>query len=490
MDRGADHRPAVRQRNPVRRWGWLLVILAMAAVGCGGAAPADPTDALVDAVERTFSGSYAFDVQLEMDEEARSSLPGGEMPVGALLDSLEVTGRTSGGDALQLTVAAMGQELFELRQTDATHLYLRTDAGQIAETFGFPLNRQELLSEAEQAPEAVREMWTGLLDGRWIGVVGEASGPAAGVLPGPDPSELRAAQEEAFGGSPGGFARRFAVATPAEAGDHDGRVFAVTLQTRAMAEAMFAAMSDVFGEEMAGDGARVEQELQRIPETVGGVTVGVSRRLVDRVTVDVYELARSMGADGSGSGPTGSLKLVAELSEHGTAGGINAPADALEVAAEDLGMYHPAGMLPGYGMGNGLLWPFFMGGMSMSSGAMDGSAELEVRSEVSELAPTPGPDLSDPGTVRAVGPTSFDLFPHSGPPGTEVTINVEGFEPGAAEIRWDGPDGPVLATTEGPDFTVRVTIPAAASVGQHQIVIEPSAPDARRSATISFEVTR
>ncbi len=482
----------MRRRRQVGRWGWLLAVVVLLAAGCGQATPADPTEALVDAVERTFSESLAFDVHLRVDDQAMSSLSGGGMPLGALLDSLEISGRTSGEDALQLTVAAMGQEMFELRQTDATHLYLRTDAGRVAETFGFPLDRDELLSEAEEAPDAVEEMWTGLLDGRWVGVVGAPSDPADEMMPGMDPSALRAAQEQALGDSPAEFARRFALATRDEGGDDGERVLAVTLRTRAMAEAVAAAMSEVLDEQIPGDEERLEQDLQRIPETVGGMTVGVSQRLIDRITVDLFELARSMGD--TGSEPTGSLEVVAELSEHGTAAEVVVPQDVLEVAADDLGMYHPGRMVPGFGMASGLLWPLTtgLGSVATSSGGVASSVEVATPSEVPPPGsqPTAGPDLSGGATVEAVGPMSVNFFPSSGPPGTEVTVDVEGFVSGPVELRWDRRDGPLLATAEGPDFTVRVNVPAAATVGQHRILIEPSAPDARRTATINFEVTR
>ncbi|MBW3577491.1 MAG: hypothetical protein KY462_07090 [Actinobacteria bacterium] len=490
-------------RGRIRRCSSLVAVGVLLLAACGGTTgPADPTDALIDAVERSFSGSFAFHVAADLDDVARAELPSGEVPVGALLDSLEITGHTSGGDAVQVTVAAMGQSLFELRRTDATHTYLRTDVGWIAEAFGLPLERDELLADTQQAPQAVTEMWTGLLDGRWVGLVGEPPEPPDRMVlgGGVDTSKMQAAQQEAFGGSPGEFARRFT--TAAVAAGHsdgaDGRVLAVVLHTRAMAEAMVAAMAEVLGEDVAGDAEQARRDLQRIPETVGGVTVEVSNRLIDRVTVDVFELARSLG-EGAGDGPAGSLRLVAGITKHGSAGAVAAPDDVLEIAAEDLGHFRPGGFLPVPGVGSGLMWPLALAFMPM--GASSVAVERSVEVGVATAAPAPPPELSGVGpppapgaspqvaTVEAQPRMRLDVSPHAGPAGTRVTITVEGFADGPVEVRWDDRNGRVLATADGPDFTVEVTVPADAAPGQHTFVLNATAPDATRGAAISFDVT-
>lgn len=482
-------------RGSVRRWWSLAAVVALLVGACGGAtAPTDPTDALVDAVERSFSDSFTFDVQVQMDDAARAEMPPGGLPFGALLDSLEITGHASGDHALQLTVAAMGQEVFELRRTDATHTYLRTDAGRIAETFGLPFERDELMTELEQEPEDVREMWTGLLDGRWVGVVGEPSrGPEGqAMLPGGvDPSEMEALQQEVFGGSPAGFARRFASASFADSDGGDGRVLDVRLHTRAMAEAVYTTMLAVYGDEHADD-EQVRRELERVPETVGGITVEVSDRLVDRLTVDVFELARSLDA-AAGERPRGSLRLVADIGEHGTAGPVAAPDGALEVPAEDLGHHHPGAFLPG--LGSGTMWPLMAflvpTGMSSSVGGIESSIEVTGPQEAPavELTAAPGEPPPPGATPLARPPMSLETSPHAGPAGTQVTITVAGFEGGPVEVRWDDRDGPVLATADGPDFTVEVTVPTDASPGRHTFFLRATAPDATRVAGIGFEVT-
>lgn len=391
----------------IRRWLSSVAILGLVAAACGGGSvPSDPTEALVDAVDRTSSGSFAFDVQVEMDETASGQMPSDELPVAALLGSVEVTGHTDGDEAVQLTVAAMGQELFQLRQTDATHLYLRTDAGRIAEAFGVPFDRDQLLADSQQAPPAVRELAAGLLDGRWVGIVGEPAGlPTEDMvlMGGIDPSEIEAAQREAFGGSPGEFAERFLSAEPADGDTRDEGELAVSLHTRAVAEAMRRSMSEVFGDDDASEDE--DAELERVPETVGGITVTVSDRLIRRATVDLFELARSLDPD-AGDRPAGSLRLVAELSEHGRADPVAAPEDVLEVAGEDLGHFHPGRLLPLPGLGS-LTWPLGMLFMPMGVTSVERSVESSVEVELSpelevttEVAPTSAPTAYHPSPAE------------------------------------------------------------------------------------------
>ncbi|MDP9023286.1 MAG: hypothetical protein M3N57_11460, partial [Actinomycetota bacterium] len=92
-------------------------------------------------------------------------------------------------------------------------------------------------------------------------------------------------------------------------------------------------------------------------------------------------------------------------------------------------------------------------------------------------------------TAEAQPRMRLDISPHAGPAGTQVTVTVEGFADGPVEIRWDDRDGPLLATAEGPDFTVEVTVPADASPGQHTFVLNATAPHATRGAAMSFDVT-
>ena len=47
----------------------------------------------------------------------------------------------------------------------------------------------------------------------------------------------------------------------------------------------------------------------------------------------------------------------------------------------------------------------------------------------------------------------------SGASGTEVEVVGTNFDPGPAEIRWNGLDGALLAKAEGPSFAATITVP-------------------------------
>ncbi len=58
----------------------------------------------------------------------------------------------------------------------------------------------------------------------------------------------------------------------------------------------------------------------------------------------------------------------------------------------------------------------------------------------------------------------------SGPPGADVTVEVVGFDPGPAEVRWNSFNGVLLATGDGPNFSVSVTVPQAGD-GLYSVVV-------------------
>lgn len=83
--------------------------------------------------------------------------------------------------------------------------------------------------------------------------------------------------------------------------------------------------------------------------------------------------------------------------------------------------------------------------------------------------------------------TYFTLSPDRGPAGSIVTVTAgETSAPGPVTIRWNGTDGPVLATTNGPSFSVRVRIPADAELGVGTVVAVQEGASVGRDA---FEVT-
>lgn len=75
-----------------------------------------------------------------------------------------------------------------------------------------------------------------------------------------------------------------------------------------------------------------------------------------------------------------------------------------------------------------------------------------------------------PQALTSLAPSS------SGPPGAEVTVNGLGYDEGPIEVRWNGVGGQRLASTNGPNFSVPVTIPDAME-GLYAIVVVSRAPD-------------
>lgn len=78
----------------------------------------------------------------------------------------------------------------------------------------------------------------------------------------------------------------------------------------------------------------------------------------------------------------------------------------------------------------------------------------------------------------------------SGPAGSEVTVAALGFDPGRAEVRWNAIDGELLASGNGPDFSVTVTIPEAPD-GLYNLVVLARSPNGEigNTGTLSFQVT-
>lgn len=81
------------------------------------------------------------------------------------------------------------------------------------------------------------------------------------------------------------------------------------------------------------------------------------------------------------------------------------------------------------------------------------------------------------------------INPEAGPPGTRVTISVEDFNPGPVDIRWNGTDGLVLGTANGPSMSMTVTIPDDAPGFYSVVAVQGSGSDVVGKASASFEVT-
>lgn len=84
-----------------------------------------------------------------------------------------------------------------------------------------------------------------------------------------------------------------------------------------------------------------------------------------------------------------------------------------------------------------------------------------------------------------IPPGSGGVSPNRGAEGTVARVSGRAFRPGPIDVRWNATDGPVLATTEGPEFSVQVTIPSARP-GVYSIV---AVQVGTGKASAPFEVT-
>lgn len=79
--------------------------------------------------------------------------------------------------------------------------------------------------------------------------------------------------------------------------------------------------------------------------------------------------------------------------------------------------------------------------------------------------------------------------PFEAPPGTAVTVAGSTFEDGPVEIRWGGPDGPVIGVARGPNFSTSVTIPPAAPGVYYVVAVSYDEVGEPTSRAKPFEVT-
>lgn len=317
----------------------LAVLLSLVAAACGGAGPADPTEAVVDAMDRTSSAPFAFELSMELDDAARAALGHEDPRAATFVDGTTISGAV-GEERFELVVEIMGVEAFAMRHTDDAHTYLRFSLPQLMETMGAPFPREQALAGLETLPPELREAAEALLDGRWVAFVGDPDAlekPSGMMDLGPDPEELRSEARDAFGSSPGGFAERFTLIEESGS-DGDIRTFTVRLRARELARAGVTFLSDAFGGlgvgMMFGTGD-VESDLTEIPELVDGGEVVISDGYVERASLDVLAAARSAAPDDPDV-PEGSAELVLAFSDHGVEPDVAAPDDAVELDIAEL----------------------------------------------------------------------------------------------------------------------------------------------------------
>lgn len=302
---------------------------------CGGA-PAEPGEALVDAVRRTAGTSFTFTARADL--EGVSDEPAARQGM-AILSSTRIAGVHQGGD-VRARVAALGRPFAEVRVVSGT-LHLRLQTGALAEITGGAVDPQALLGQlrgARDLPEELRRVADALLRGDWVGVRGGlgpfnpldlASLPGAGGGgPGLDEEEVRdvgRALRERFSDLDRVVAE-LATVEEREPPQPGQRLLAVSLDLHEGLRALRATVQEALGRPLP------DEALQRIlagtPATVGGLRVTVADRLVTRVEADLTEM---FTAGGARSGRI--ARLTIELSDHGQVPPVGTPQDAVTVTS-------------------------------------------------------------------------------------------------------------------------------------------------------------
>lgn len=315
--------PLVRTR-PRRPITPVLLVVALALAACG-TAPTEPGDAVADAVEQTARDSFAFTLRVETDDAGRALMSEEDPQFAALLRSLEVRGSVD-RPGVQFTVEALGFEVFELRRVDAERSYVRLDPDAIALLSEGGFDAATIRRDLEGAPDALRDAGEALLAGDWVGLEGDPRDLGDDVaLPFVPWSGMAADEEskEAFrrhvAADVGEFVDRFARVT--EAGGDDEAIYDVTLRLRALAIAIVEMLSESGGPLAWMADEEVGEDLEDVPEAVGGLTVRIADRRVERLALDVLEVGRSLGEEV----PDGSVSIVVELADHGGAAAIVEP---------------------------------------------------------------------------------------------------------------------------------------------------------------------
>ncbi len=83
------------------------------------------------------------------------------------------------------------------------------------------------------------------------------------------------------------------------------------------------------------------------------------------------------------------------------------------------------------------------------------------------------------------------LQPQSfGPAGSELVVEGLAFDPAATEIRWGSPNGPLLATSMGPDFSAPVTVPdVPAGLYAIMVIVRQPGGGVGNAGRAAFQVT-
>lgn len=315
-------------RRPVgvdRRRRSVLGVLLVAALALGAcesqAPPAGPEEALVQTVEQTLEGSFAYRLVAEADRQALEALGTSLGEVAARLNLFEVTGVVADG-TVTVDVQVLGtRPLFQLRRYADDRVLVRVGAGDgPLAAVATPELEGQLLGMAVQTgqSDAVVAAIGALFDGSWVAVTGEFD---PGLLTGDPTTSVEDEDAELATPLPDVVADYLSVTDRTE--DDGTATLRVDLQVRDLLRALAGLGGDV-------DVDAVEEQLAVLPEVVTGDVV-TRDEVVEAIVFDVAAGAREAGED-----VPGSLEVRLELSEHGAPEVPEPPDPLVSVPSEDL----------------------------------------------------------------------------------------------------------------------------------------------------------
>lgn len=319
----------------MRRAGRALVAV-LAAAGLLATAcdrePADPDARLSQAIEATFTDSFAYRISAEADREALGSLGEGAGQAGAFLNTFAISGVIAGELTTVEVQILVSDPVLEVRRFGDEELFVRLGLLDLPLQIDGPTQlEQDLLAVASDTglPTTVSDGIEALFDGRWVGVVGEFDPAALGILasPGPSPSATATDAPPSLGDGLPRFVRAF-LDVREEVTDDGLRRYDVDLRLRDLLRSL----AEVGGNLEVGavDLEALEEDLAALPETVAG-RIDTADGLVTALRFDVAEASRAMGRE-----VPGQILLRIDVSDVGGITAPERPADAVAVPSDDL----------------------------------------------------------------------------------------------------------------------------------------------------------
>lgn len=287
----------------------LASVLAVILAACGGgddALPEDPQEAVVQAFQNRFDAGTTVSATLRVTDAGRQAFLA-DTPEAEVASQEKLLDVLTAEDALTLTVRddqvgfalGLGEDRPVQIRSLGDAFYVLLDIPALLDFFEADMSAEDLAlpDEASAVLGDLTALWDAMREGRWAGIteipddatkqINEVLSGIGGPVPTPDPTEAREAASELGLASPSQFVERYVEVEEGEEGDYVG-----TLRLRALVRA-FAEAGQGLAPPGAG-GALSDQDLQDVPETVGGVGIEVDGDQVSAVTLDVHALGQAL----------------------------------------------------------------------------------------------------------------------------------------------------------------------------------------------------